>query len=99
SEGDKVQLAISTAAGVGNQLVVGPTSTDSHKGLRVAGGIWLGDVTSGLPGDGVIRMKERVAVGGTPPGTTCDFFLVDDGSGQKLYVKFDNGVTRLLASA
>jgi len=98
-EGDKVQLAIASAAGVGNIVDLLPGSTDFHKPVRVAGGVLVGSRTGTSPGDGVVRMVERAAIGGTPPAGTCDFFLVDDGSGQKLYVKFDNGVARLLATA
>ncbi len=98
-EGDKVQLAISSAAGVGNILEVRPGSTDSHKSVRVLGGLLVGTVSIDAPGDGVVRMKQRTAIGGSPAGTYVDFFAVDDGSGQKLYVKFANGSTRLLASA
>lgn len=98
-EGDKVQMAIGSAGGVSNILEVRPGSTDSNKSVRVLGGLLVGSVSIDAPGEGVVRIKQRTAIGGSPAATFVDFFAVDDGSGQKLYVKFANGATRLLASA
>lgn len=71
--------------------------------MRIFGGLLVGDPASGTPGGsinipptGVLRFKER-ANSITPPATTSDLFVIDDGTRQILYIRFDNGVLRELA--
>lgn len=70
--------------------------------LSVRDGVVVGRPSSqaATPADapiGIVRLAQRTDGAGYPPTGYGDFFLINDGTKQLLYFRFDNGVLRELA--
>ena len=51
------------------------------------------------PALGIIRLKDRAGGAGNPPSGFADLFVIDDGTKQILYARFDNGVLKQLTTS
>ena len=65
--------------------------------MRIGGGLVIGDLNQD-PDVAVIRIKEKSFGAAAPPATFGHIWLQKVGGVQKLYVRFENGVTRELAT-
>ena len=65
--------------------------------VEIGAGLTIGSTTGALPAAGIMRFKERTGGAGVPPAGFSDLFVVDDGTRQILYARFENGALRELA--
>lgn len=89
-------FALTTTGGAGLASVGAMVNAS---GLRAVGALVVGDAGSSPPDTAVLRLKERTTAAGHPPAGFAQIWVQDLAGVQKLYIRFENGVIRELASA
>ncbi len=79
------------------RLVRLASNTEIDGDARISGGLAIGDQSQD-PDVAVIRIKEKATGAAAPPATFGHIWLQKVGGVQKLYVRFENGVIRELAT-